>query len=286
MLETLESARTQTYKNKELIISDDGSTDETIDICRDWMKEHQSEFIRAELITSDENTGIPANCNRGVRASTGEWVKLIAGDDYLFRDAIEKFIDAIATKPCADVCFTNAIQYFDRGEESFYYYKPEKSSVQELFSEAGTAKAQWRYLVTRNPINASTLFFRRSILMVYPFIERYRYIEDRPMYMQLTSNGVKLHFVEMTSTTYRIHDASVQNHSEIFRPQKLRIYPFFKEVMIPHYNRSQLFISKVDHAIHWIMIRTGAHKNKFLSRVVNFFVYRWVEKARKKAFNS
>jgi len=66
VLETLESAKAQTYQNIELIISDDGSTDNTVQICREWLKNNKESFVNTELITVEKNTGIPANCNRGV----------------------------------------------------------------------------------------------------------------------------------------------------------------------------------------------------------------------------
>ncbi|PMB24596.1 hypothetical protein CEN47_17710, partial [Fischerella thermalis CCMEE 5319] len=92
VLETLESAKAQTYQNIELIVSDDGSTDETVEICRKWIEENKERFVKTELITVPANTGIPANCNRGVKAAKGEWVKLIAGDDILSDFCIERNI--------------------------------------------------------------------------------------------------------------------------------------------------------------------------------------------------
>lgn len=91
VLETLESAKAQTYKNIELIISDDGSTDETIKICQEWLNTNQHEFVNTELITVEKNTGIPANCNRGVKVAKGEWIKVLAGDDVMLDDAIKKY---------------------------------------------------------------------------------------------------------------------------------------------------------------------------------------------------
>jgi len=61
VIETLESAKAQTYQNIELIVSDDCSTDETLEICRDWMKKNQDRFVRSELITTEKNTGISGN---------------------------------------------------------------------------------------------------------------------------------------------------------------------------------------------------------------------------------
>ena len=68
VLETLESAKAQTYQNIELIISDDGSQDETVELCEKWLAENKDRFIDSQIITVEKNTGIPANCNRGVKA--------------------------------------------------------------------------------------------------------------------------------------------------------------------------------------------------------------------------
>ena len=95
VLETLESAKAQTYQNIELIVSDDCSIDNTVEICREWIEQNKNRFVRTELITIPENTGIPANCNRGVRAAQGEWVKLIAGDDMLDNDCILNYVNYI-----------------------------------------------------------------------------------------------------------------------------------------------------------------------------------------------
>ena len=80
VLETLESAKEQSYQNLELIISDDCSFDDTVAICRNWIAKNKERFVRIELLSVDKNTGIPANCNRGVKVAKGEWVKLIAGE--------------------------------------------------------------------------------------------------------------------------------------------------------------------------------------------------------------
>ncbi|MBH2024900.1 MAG: glycosyltransferase, partial [Flavobacteriales bacterium] len=66
VMETLESVKAQTYENIELIISDDGSTDHTIEMCRVWLAQNNNRFPKTKLLTVEENTGIPANCNRGV----------------------------------------------------------------------------------------------------------------------------------------------------------------------------------------------------------------------------
>jgi alpha-1,3-rhamnosyltransferase len=71
-LETLDSIKAQTYDNIELIISDDYSSDNTVDICREWLSKHKDSFVSVKLITSDKNTGIAPNANRGWYQARGE----------------------------------------------------------------------------------------------------------------------------------------------------------------------------------------------------------------------
>ena len=74
ILETLESAKTQTYRNLELIISDDCSTDRTVQVCQHWLEINRDFFINSKLIESPKNTGIPSNVNRGVNKAEGKWI--------------------------------------------------------------------------------------------------------------------------------------------------------------------------------------------------------------------
>lgn len=95
ILETLESTRFQTYHNIELIISDDYSTDNTISICKDWLQKNKDRFINVKLVVPHKNTGTAINCNRGVNASTGKWIKLLAGDDKLPPESINDFVNFV-----------------------------------------------------------------------------------------------------------------------------------------------------------------------------------------------
>ena len=99
VLETLESAKHQTYRNIELIISDDSSTDNTIGICKKWLLNNKNRFVRTKLITVEKNTGVAANCNRGIANSTSDWIKFSAGDDLLLPNCIQDNMDFVINNP-------------------------------------------------------------------------------------------------------------------------------------------------------------------------------------------
>lgn len=115
--ETLESISRQTYCGPiELIVSDDCSQDNTLDICRDWMKHHGSMFVRADIIQTSHNSGICANHNNALKHVRGEWIKYIAGDDMLMPRCIERFVEE--TRACADCFYISGVFRF--GEASGY----------------------------------------------------------------------------------------------------------------------------------------------------------------------
>ena len=97
--ETLDSIYAQVYPNIELIISDDCSTDNTVEICRDWIEKNKTRFVRTEVVTVEKNTGVAGNLNRAEAACRGEWIKPIAGDDVLLPNCIQDCIDYMTEHP-------------------------------------------------------------------------------------------------------------------------------------------------------------------------------------------
>ncbi|WP_448522236.1 glycosyltransferase family 2 protein, partial [Schleiferia thermophila] len=189
VLETLESAKAQTYQNIELIISDDASTDNTVEICRQWVEENKERFIRTEIITVPENTGIPANCNRGVKAAKGEWVKLIAGDDALLENCVEKYIIKAKENPEIEVMHSNVIHY--RGFLIEEFRLPAFNSRSLKINQPDiSAKEQFEILLRCNKVWAASLFLKKTIYeKVGPYDESVKYWEDRPMLLKITRNN-------------------------------------------------------------------------------------------------
>ena len=65
VLETLESTKKQSYPNIELIVTDDCSSDKTIEICKEWMEKNKTFFIGTSLLIAEKNTGISGRYDRG-----------------------------------------------------------------------------------------------------------------------------------------------------------------------------------------------------------------------------
>ncbi len=212
VLETLESAKTQTYQNIELIISDDCSTDETIDICREWLNANKEKFVKAELITSGKNTGISANCNRGFNSAHGLWIKLIAGDDILTNNSLELLVKHINSRWDSKVYFLFGACRKIIGDQVNKDIETPPSQFKEM-----DAHGQFMYLIREgNVMHGPTSFINRNALQkIGGFDERIKYSEDWPLWIKATDNGSKLFFINDVVAYYRVHDLGIYSKTLI-----------------------------------------------------------------------
>src|SRR5574344_605243 len=106
VLETLESAYRQTYQDIELIVSDDCSTDDTYDICQQWVNSHKERFCRVLCTRTSHNGGICWNYNHALKFAQGNWIKYIAGDDILNNNCIDRYVANIRPNIYIYTCMT------------------------------------------------------------------------------------------------------------------------------------------------------------------------------------
>lgn len=258
VLETLESAKNQTFKNIELIISDDGSSeDNTVDICKNWLAENEERFVNSKILTVEENTGIPANCNRGVKASKGEWVKLIAGDDLLFTTCIEDFLKFVQSNENLCFCYSN-YQAFSNELNSNNLLPEGSDRVKKLatFSNLNPSD-QNKILSLFTPIPAITFFFNRNAFeQVGFFDESYMFLEDWTTYFNITNMGYKFTFLDKKTVYYRFHNQSITRNKDGF---------------IPYFHKN---IIKV---IEEKFYSTYSFKNKILFRFYKYYIFKYTD---------
>lgn len=90
----LDSAKNQTYPNIELIIVDDGSSDDSASVIEHWMKEN----ARAVFLNLKDNVGYTKAFNKAFAIAKGDFFIDLAGDDVLVPERIQKGIDGFVQK--------------------------------------------------------------------------------------------------------------------------------------------------------------------------------------------
>ena len=212
ILDTLESIKSQTYANIELIISDDGSSDQTITLANDWISKNKSRFQRTQVITVKNNTGVSANYNRGVAACTGSWIKNVDGDDLITPHCIASNLSYIFSHPEVEVLFSDLIAF--KGTEDNILYKYSDSEFNGFFEL--TAHEQFKRLIVKNVLPSTTFFIKASVLKKYPYNENYKGLEDYPMWVTLTHNGHKVYYMNEITAKYRRVDSITLNSQRLY----------------------------------------------------------------------
>lgn len=215
VIETLDSVLVQTYRNIELIISDDCSQDNTVSVIEGWIAEHNNDIPGGiKLLTSPKNTGVCANLNRAVRASVGTWIKDIAADDKLLPSCCEDNMAFVRNHP--QVRFLTSYQdvYNDTFDENNLVTRNSSYRRLEIFEKS--AEQQLKLMAFQIFVMAPTMFYMRSLYEeVGGYDERYSY-EDHPFYVKILENGTKLYFMPKTTVAYRIHQSTYNSNSELF----------------------------------------------------------------------
>lgn len=205
VIETLESIKSQTYKNIELIISDDASLDNTVEICNKWIVKNKDVFVRIELVSSAVNTGISSNANRGVLHSKGTWIKLIAADDKLLPNCICENITFVKTHPKYDLLFSKFEGIGDKEEANNYFWK-DCGTVLTTFSLFDLKTV----LYQRNFLPAATAFYSRSLFdMVGGYVESIPFLEDWPFWIKVIDKGFNVGFLNNVTVEYRFSQQSI-----------------------------------------------------------------------------
>ena len=274
VLETLNSTCNQTYKNLELIISDDCSMDNTLTICDDWLEKNGKFFRNSKLITNPTNTGIPSNCNRGLKHSSGEWIKIIAGDDAMLPNCIRQNVDFINSHENIMILFSYANMYLDRFEPKSFIQKYPSRLNRSFFNPQITANEQYLNLLTGNKIHStvSAFIFREALINVGGYDERYKYIEDYPMWLKLTLAGYKLHFMEQVTVNYRRHDKSIHNKTnlQVVHPTFIKSEELMKEYIYPNVIGLVAINYKYIYFVSKLIIRLNLNKYS----IINKFIYK------------
>ena len=96
---TLDSLLNQTYKDFEVIIVDDGSKDNSVDIIKEYVNNYQNFYLYTH--DNNENKGLAESVKLGISKAKGEYIAFLESDDYWTEDYLQTKFDFIKEKPNA-----------------------------------------------------------------------------------------------------------------------------------------------------------------------------------------
>ncbi len=179
---TLRSAIAQTLPPHELIVVDDGSTDDTATTA-----ERVGPPVR---VIRQRNGGTAAARNCGIREATGDVVAFLDADDLYEPERLAQIAAAFARDPSLDAVATDTL-----------VTSPERTYRATVWWPGGPTDR----VDLRTPVIFCAIAFRRHVLAeLGDFDSRYRNLEDAEMYYRLLCGGYAIGFVNEPSYVYRL----------------------------------------------------------------------------------
>jgi glycosyltransferase involved in cell wall biosynthesis len=194
LAKSIQSLKEQTYPNIEIIVINDGSTDNTQEI--------SGSFPGIKYVFQ-ENQGLPNARNRGIMESQGKYLAFVDADDWLYPDAIEKNVTILEANPeTAFVSGSHSLYFEDSGE------------LKEDHHGEQIEKDFYTVMLERNYIgNPATVLYTKWILDLFPFdnSEKIKGCEDYDHYLKISRRFPVLHHNGKISI-YRKHGDNMSDN--------------------------------------------------------------------------
>lgn len=218
-----DSIFTQSYKNIEIIVVDDFSSDNTVQVLQKYAKNYPEQF---KYIVNEKNRGISYNCNRAYEVASGDYFALVGDDDYwIDKEKIQKQIDILENDKSIGIVGT---WWQEDDTQSIVYKKPlEPNNWEERMLSGGGVICGSTPLIKKEAWDKAGGFdekqkrgtdsdlFRRIILSGF---------KGRILYENTTSVDTNFNRNRMTSSSDKIKTYQDHIDSMEYNLEKLKSY--------------------------------------------------------------
>ena len=198
--ECINSIVSQTYNNLEIILIDDGSTDDSGNICDLW-KNRDDRIV----VIHKENEGVSAARNIGLNVARGKYISIIDGDDYIDTNMCQSLINLIINEH-ADVAGCQYAEVDCKGilcnvaTDQTYFFTGREACNCMLRCDEEFPRISWSVWI---------YLYARDIASSVTFEEGVFYYEDGLYTLQTVWKAAKVVFLDKNMYFYRLRDGSV-----------------------------------------------------------------------------
>lgn len=213
---TLNSVYRQTYKDIELVVTDDCSKDDSIAVASRWIEQHKDRFTRTIQTRTTSNSGVTANYNAGFKEAQGEWIKCLDGDDILPDNAIEVYVKQCKEHPEFPVWYANEQAFDDKGE---------KGTINKTILPSGSVKKQMIYLLNHRLLGictATNFIHRETFVSQGGFDSRYPMYQDGSPFLQTLAEGKRIGTIDNVTLLKRENPDSLMHTANPVMVQNIR----------------------------------------------------------------
>jgi glycosyltransferase involved in cell wall biosynthesis len=227
LLEAVESARRQSYRSIEIIVSDDASTDEkTLALLHDLHENAKD----VKVLFSEKNSGPAAARNRAIKEARGEYILPLDADDKIASTYVQKAIEIMRQSSDVGIVYCNAALF---GEKNEPWHLPPYA-----FPE----------ILTGNMIFATALFRKKDWEAVGGYDEALRSgNEDYEFWLSLIERGAEVYRLPEILFYYRIKSTSRTSALHADKSKELDTYEYIYRKHRDTYERNiRVFFETID----------------------------------------
>ncbi len=264
----LESIAQQSYKNIEVILVDDGSTDSSPKICDEWEKKDNRFRVIHKI-----NGGLADARNAGLKASNGNYVCFVDGDDYIERSLVKSTLKK-ASGCDADVVVFSNYEVNSNGEKTAHYFSSTRKSfsgkdvMNVLFNKCigtlPTSKTDydigfspWGRLCKRKVLIDNNIYFKSERKLIY---------EDLMFLLDLTPVLKKVEILNEPLYDYCNNAGSLTRKYDPTRFERIKEQYYYLKNTKKYYN--EIFV-KWDTLLRFKRTMLGYVRNSIARCLVN-----------------
>lgn len=201
---TIQSVLNSTYKNFDLIIIDNCSKDNTVNIVKGFQKRYKNIF----LYKNKKNIGMFPNMNRCIDLARGKYLKIVCSDDLLYPECLEKEVLAFEDNKNVVLVYGASDIITNSGKHIFtrkFFKKDRKMNGGVLINQI--------LLSGRNPLGEPTgIMIKTDILKKFKlhFINSFRYVSDLDLWIKILQHG-NGYYCHSVLTAFRLHSGQGTN---------------------------------------------------------------------------
>jgi GT2 family glycosyltransferase len=202
----LDSVFAQTFKNLEMIVINGGSPDtQQLEIA---LQPYRDSIVYIK----QENRGVAADRNAGIRAARGEYLAFLDGDDVWHPDYLATQMKFFETTPSLDMVYCDQLYFGDeRHDESIYRGGARRPGTTCMQGSPSRGPVTFESLLTErcNVVTSSTVARRRVIVDCGMFEEKMFRAEDIHMWLRVAHSGSKIAYHKAVLGGHRLHPGSL-----------------------------------------------------------------------------
>ncbi len=187
--DAIKSILNQTYRNLELIIIEDVSTDGTLQVIKQFSDD------RIRLYCNEKNSGTLYGMQRGMSVANGKYIAILDSDDISFSSRIEKQVSFLQTHPEVLLCATKADNLING-----------KVKKQEDSRAKTMEELRFSMLFANNIVHSTVMFRRSEIEKRQIKYERFSYCHDYYFLLEVAAVGW-IYRIDEVLGLYRIHSS-------------------------------------------------------------------------------